>query len=123
VVRTRQRPGARELALAFEAALRKPLRVTAMPELHVSFDNEALPWHTSCVVSGTDQPGALSAVSAAFAAAKVVVHTARIATADGQVNDRFSLSDRVGRKLDANAMNRVKAALAGDKPARRFALR
>ena len=123
VVVTGQRPSARELAGAFESGLRRPLRPTPMPDLQISFDNEALPWHTSCVVTGLDHPGALSAVSAAFAAAKVVVHTARVATDGERVNDRFSVSDRVGRKLDAAAMLRVKAALTGEKSGRRFALR
>jgi [protein-PII] uridylyltransferase len=123
VVVTGQRPSARELAGAFESGLRRPLRPTPMPDLQISFDNEALPWHTSCVVTGLDHPGALSAVSAAFAAARVVVHTARVATDGERVNDRFSVSDRVGRKLDAAAMLRVKAALTGEKTGRRFALR
>jgi Kef-type K+ transport system membrane component KefB len=122
VVTSARRPSARELAGAFEAGLRRPLHPTPMPDLQISFDNEALPWHTSCMVTGRDHQGALSAVTAALASAKVVVHTARVTTDGERVNDRFSVSDRIGRKLDAAAMSRVKAALAGDKP-RRFALR
>ena len=123
VVASIVRPGARELAGGFEADLRRPLRPTPMPDLQISFDNEALPWHTSCVVTGLDHPGTLSAVSAALATARVVVHTARVATDGERVNDRFSVSDRVGRKLDDAAMMRVKAALTGEKTGRRFALR
>lgn len=90
--------------------------------LMAEFDNEALPWHTACDVIGPDQPGALLAVSAAFARAKVVVHTARIATSDGTIHDRFTISDKVGRKLDPPAMDRVQRALAGERVGRRLSL-
>lgn len=64
-----------------------------MPDIELAFDNYALPWHTAVVVTGPDRPGVLSAVSSAFAASKVVVHTARIATEDGRVQDRFGVAD------------------------------
>ncbi len=113
-------PIARELADAFEASLRKPLQAPAAIGLMAEFDNEALPWHTACDVIGPDQPGALLAVSAAFARAKVVVHTARIATSDGIIRDRFTISDKVGRKLGSAAMERVQRALAGERVGRRM---
>lgn len=116
------RPKARELAGAFEARLRGGLDPTPMPDLVLSFDNGALPWHTSVVVRGPDRPGALLAVSTAFATADIVVHTARVATSGQEVNDRFAVSDRLGRKLDAAAMDRVRAALAGTKPRRRLSV-
>ena len=122
IVRAATRPAAKDLADAFEARLRRPLGAQPMPELQLAYDNEALPWHTSVVVTGPDRPGVLSAVSSAFAMAKVVVHTARIATAEGVVHDRFAVSDRIGRKLDADAMERVRRALAGER-VRRFAHR
>jgi len=115
IVLSRERPSAKALALAFEARIRKALQPIAMPDLNLTFDNEALPWHTSVVATGPDQPGALLAVSTAFAAAKVMVHTARIATDEARVNDRFAVSDRLGRKLDAAAMDRVRRALAGER--------
>ena len=115
IVRTKKRPAAKALAEGFEARLRKPLKSTPMPDLTMAFDNDALPWHTSVVVSGPDRPGALLAVSTAFAAAKVMVHTARIATNEQRVNDRFAVTDRVGRKLDVAAMERVRRALAGER--------
>ncbi len=55
----------------------------------------------------------------ANAAAGVVVHTARIRTSDLRVNDRFAISDPLGRKLDEAAMARVRNALAGKKGARK----
>ncbi len=59
----------------------------------------------------------LQAVATAFAGAEVVVHTARIATVDGRVNDRFAVSDRLGRKLDAARWRGCACLLAGAKPA------
>jgi Kef-type K+ transport system membrane component KefB len=122
VVRSRPRPGARDLSEAFEASLRRPLRAPAAVGLIAEFDNEALPWHTACDVIGPDQPGALLSVSAAFARAKVVVHTARVGTSDGIIHDRFTISDRLGRKLDVGAMERVQRALAGERVGRRLSL-
>ena len=89
-----------------------------MADLVVTFDNNALPWHTSVVVSGPDRPGVLMGVSAAFAAAKVMVLTARIATDEHGVNDRFAVTDRLGRKLDQGAMDRVRRFLAGERTRR-----
>lgn len=122
VVLTRQRPSARELAHEFEASLRRSLRAPSASGLIAEFDNEALPWHTACDVIGPDQHGALLAISAAFARAKVVVHTARISTREGIIHDRFTLSDRLDRKLDAAAMDRVQRALAGERVGRRLSL-
>ena len=65
--------------------------------------------------SGPDQPGALEAVAAAFAEADVVVHTARIETRDGRINDTFTVSDQIGRKLDAAAEDRVRRAVNGER--------
>jgi UTP:GlnB (protein PII) uridylyltransferase len=110
-VRSSSPPKAGELATSMEVRLRKPLRPTPKPQLVLTFDNEALPWHTSCVVNGPDEPGVLQAVSAAFAATKVVVHSARIGSLNGAVSDRFTVTDRLGRKLDLAAMNRTRAVL------------
>jgi len=67
-------------------------------------------------------------VTAAFAAADVVVHTARVATTfdgigEGSVADRFTISDRVGRKLDEAAEQRIRKALEGGATRRRFVRR
>jgi predicted amino acid-binding ACT domain protein len=122
IVRATTRPSARELSGEFETALRRPMRAPVVPGLLAEFDNDALPWHTACDVIGPDQPGALLAISAAFARAKVVVHTARVSTRDGIIHDRFTISDRLGRKLDAPAMERVQRALAGERVGRRLSL-
>ena len=110
-VQSTVQPNASELATSMEARLRKPLRAVPKPQLELTFDNEALPWHTSCSVDGPDEHGVLQAVSAAFAATKVVVHSARVGSLNGNVSDRFTVTDRLGRKLDLAAMNRTRAAL------------
>lgn len=112
VVRSTRRPTARELAGAMEAALRAPLHLGAAPSLRLTSDNDSLPWHTSVTVTGPDQPGALRAVTAAFAAADLVVHSARIDGGAAGVNDRFALTDRVGRKLDDTLLDEVRSILA-----------
>lgn len=113
IVRTTSRPSARELALAMERSLRRPLSLEPVNDVDLQFDNDALPWHTLCVVRGPDRPGVLQAVTVAFAKAGAVVHSARIRTSGDQISDRFTVSDRVGRKLDEEAMARVRRALAG----------
>ncbi len=122
-VRTTDRPAARTLAQQIEDQLSRPLHLSAGLDLTVSFDHGAHPWHSMCIVSGPDQPGSLRAVSAAFAAAGVLVHAARIASADYQLNDRFWVTDRLGHKLDEPTTERVRRALAGQRLKRRFALR
>ena len=123
IVRATARPSARDLALAMEDGLRGRLEPHEVHDVTLEFVNDSMPWNTVCIVSGPDQPGALYAVSAAFAAADVVVHTARVSSSRGRINDRFLVSDRVGRKLDAKAMDRVRDALAGNRPRGRFGLR
>jgi UTP:GlnB (protein PII) uridylyltransferase len=116
MARTRQRPKARDLALGMEAALRKPVpKLPPLEELELTFDGESMPWHTLCNVRGPDQPGALEAVAAAFAEANVVVHTARIESRDGRINDSFTVSDQIGRKLEPAAEDRVRKAIKGER--------
>jgi [protein-PII] uridylyltransferase len=111
LVRADSEPQAHDLATRFEARLRRPLHPTPRPLLTLTFDNDALPWHTSCVVDGPDEPGVLQAVSAAFAASKIMVHSARVGSLNGAVIDRFAITDRLGKKLDVSAMNRARAVL------------
>ena len=101
-----------------EAALKKPVILEPMPLLDLTFDNDLLPWHTACTVTGGDQRGVLQSVTAAFASVDVVVHSARVATQGSRVNDRFSITDRHGRKLDEALQERVRRALAGSRTRR-----
>jgi Kef-type K+ transport system membrane component KefB len=119
VVSSPNRPAARDLAMECEQAVREPLQVTSMPGLHVHADNDALPWHTLLVVTGDDRVGALLAVCSALAACDVVVHSARIGGDDtNSINDRFTVSDRLGRKLDNERIERVRGALSGARTGR-----
>ena len=114
VVRAGPRPSAPALGNAFQEQLASPVQLTARPSLTVVFDNNALPWLTVCTVSGPDEPGVLQAVSAAFSAAGAVIHSARIGSESGVVNDRFSVADRFNRKLNDAIMADVRAILAAN---------
>lgn len=118
VVRSPRRPAARDLALAMEAALGRPLHLAAAPALELTVDDESLPWHTAVRVTGPDGPGALRAVTAAFAAADVVVHSARIDADAAGVNDRFAVTDRLGRKLRPSTLDEARSILRNG-PSRR----
>ena len=117
-VRRAVRPRARALAERIEEQLRRRIVLEPVAGAKITFDNTALPWHTTGRVTGPDRPGTLAALSAAFAAAGVSVHSARIMSDGDQLVDRFALTDRHGRKLDERAMARVVAALAGNTPHR-----
>ena len=118
LVRSAVRPRARTLAVEMESALAATVHVEPLTDLEIRFDNESVPWHTSCTVRGRDRPGTLAALAGAFAAAGAVVHSARITRVDGEMVDRFALGDRLGRKLDDAAMTRIRDMLAGA-PAKR----
>jgi hypothetical protein len=49
----------------------------------------------------------------------VTVHSARLTSSGGQLVDRFALTDRLGRKLDARTTALVGDVLAGRRPRRR----
>jgi len=112
VVRSYERPNARALGTAFEEGLKRPLATVDPVEVQFAVQQDALPWYTVCTVSGADAPGVLRAVARSYAAATVPVHSARLSTVDGQMRDRFTVSDRFGRKLDERAVERVRQSLA-----------
>ena len=120
VVRRAVRLGARNTAERMERALRQRAVLEPVPGVDVSFDDGSLPWHTACTVRGADRPGVLAAVAAAFAAAGVVVHGARLAVEGDTFVGRVSVTDRHGRKLDESAKVRVERALAGSRARRSF---
>jgi [protein-PII] uridylyltransferase len=92
-------------------AFRAPRRLDRVDGVEVTLDNEASPWFTVCTVVGPDRPGLLADLAAAISADGVVVHGARLASSEGTVVDRFDLSDRKGRKLDAAAVAKVAGRL------------
>ncbi len=113
VVVSNERPSARVLGDAFEQRLKRPLGDVVAIDATLVSDQHALPWHTVCTVYADDAPGLLQSMTRAFAAAGVVVHAARLASDAGRVTNRFTVSDRLGRKLDDAAVERVRAAFAG----------
>jgi Kef-type K+ transport system membrane component KefB/predicted amino acid-binding ACT domain protein len=114
LVRSAGRPQARALSEALESSFRVPLTARPVTGASIRFDNDSLPWHTSCVVETDDRPGVLAGITTAFALAGVDVHSARIGSESGKAVDRFSLSSPDGRKLDNAAMGRIRRALEGE---------
>ncbi|CAN5663121.1 hypothetical protein BH24ACT5_BH24ACT5_05070 [soil metagenome] len=112
VVRCDERPDARGVAERMERRLKGRIDLTSLADVAVSFDDDALPWHTVCTVRGPDRPRLLAATSAALAAAKVDVHAATVGPGpDGhEVENRFQVTDRHGRKLDAAMRDAVRRA-------------
>ena len=114
-VKSSARPNASSLAFDIErslgrrVSLPRRLQTGASRGLALRLDNDAHPWHSTVTVSGADQPGLLQSVASAFARADVRVHHARIFTAGGVVTDRFEVSDRHGRKIDAATMARIES--------------
>lgn len=109
------RPNATQLAFDLEQRLRGRLespRRLGFGALDITLDNDAHPWHSVVSVYGADQPGLLQSLATAFAQARVNVHHARITTRGGLVTDRFEVSTRHGRKLNAQSMSRVRSLLS-----------
>ncbi len=77
-----------------------------------SLDNDTHPWHSVVTVRGTDQPGLIRAITAAFAKAKISVHHARITTTDGVVADRFEVSTENGKKISDSALRKASSLLS-----------
>ncbi len=110
-VRSVDRPSTDQLRMAIERSLGAPVRAEPVQDAVVRFDDDASPWYTLCDVRAPDRPGLLHAVAAAFAAADVRVHAARISTEGGMAHDRFDVVDRRGEKLDPSAKAQVSQAL------------
>jgi UTP:GlnB (protein PII) uridylyltransferase len=114
VVRSPTRPDPGALTERMEHRLKGRVALASLADLDVAFDDSAFPWHTQCVVRGPDRPGLLAAIAAAFDAAKIDVHSARVGADDrgDGVENRFQVTDRHGRKLDARTRASVLAAFA-----------
>ena len=78
----------------------------------VAVDNSMHPWHSVLRVAGRDRLGLLAAISYALSEVGVVVHHAVIETRDGEVDDSFEISDRVGRKVSEDAADKIARILA-----------
>jgi [protein-PII] uridylyltransferase len=111
IVRSPVLPDSHALEEAFEASLERPLSSPGIIDAHVVFDDRASPLYTGCDVRAADRPGLLHAIAVAFATAGADVHAARVITVDGLAHDRFDLSDRTGRKLDASLQEAIRTGI------------
>ena len=111
-------PDEKALAKIIEVALGKkidtPQKSTAMPVASLSFalDNDAHPTHSIVTVRGSDRPGLVRDITAAFAKKKINVHHARISTTNGLVADRFEVSTRHGQKINDVLLHKAIALLS-----------
>lgn len=114
-VRSQSRPNESQLSFELERKLSKRIdsirRLSAHSQLSFDLSNDAHPWHSVVHVQGADQPGLIQAIATAFAKARVNVHHARISTEDGNVANRFEVSTRLGRKITAQQLQKVKSVL------------
>jgi [protein-PII] uridylyltransferase len=116
-------PDAPAIAAEIEAAFEQPLVSPPLPDVDLSFDDDASPWYTLCEVRSRNRPGLLHAVATGFAAAGVSIHAARIDTRSDVAIDRFEVTDANGAKLGDVHQRAASAAIHGgvtaDRPARR----
>jgi Kef-type K+ transport system membrane component KefB/predicted amino acid-binding ACT domain protein len=111
------------LQAAIEAALDDDLASPPLPEVQVSFDHQASPWHTACQIEGPDKPHLLHQLATAFAAARVDVVAASIVSHDGRAHDSFLLDGGGEAKLDASQETAIVRFVAGGVTTRRRRLR
>ena len=112
-------PESERLEQAIVAAFDRPLISPANPDVEVIFDDAASPWYTLCEVRSPDRRGLLHMITVGLASAGADVHSARLVTTDGRAVDRFELTDRTGRKLDADMKDAVVVAVTGGVSPRR----
>jgi Kef-type K+ transport system membrane component KefB/predicted amino acid-binding ACT domain protein len=112
VVRSADRPDPGLLTERMERRLTGRISLASLAEVEITFDDSVFPWHTQCVVRGPDRRGLLAAIAAAFDAAKVDVHAARVGTGPTGVGveNHFQVTDRHGRKLGERGRAAVLAA-------------
>lgn len=104
-------PDAEELGRQLSAARRLPLAAPPVADAVVSFDHEASPWHTLCLVEAADRPGLLHTLAVAFTVSGADVHSARIVTEEGSARDHFQLTDGRGEKLGTDSEDRIRRAI------------
>ncbi len=106
-------PDVDAIARDIRTAFAQPLTSDPMPDVNVTFDNSASPWHTVCEIEAPDRTGLLHNVAAALSASEVEVVAATITDADGVAHDRFELVATNGRKLSDLQQADVQRFLAG----------
>ena len=108
---------------AIEAALDDDLASPPLPEVQVSFDHQASPWHTACQIEAPDRPRLLHHLATAFAAARVDVVAATIVSHEGRAHDSFLLDGRGETKLEPSHEAAIERFIAGGVTTRRRRLR
>ncbi|HZQ26907.1 MAG TPA: hypothetical protein VFA94_04320 [Acidimicrobiales bacterium] len=119
VVRSPLAPDPSVLQPALEASLDQPPWSPPVTDARVTFDDRASALYTSCDVRAADRPTLLHAVAVAIATAGADVHAARVTTTAGVAHDRFDLSDRYGKKLDAALRASIRTRITDGVPAAR----
>jgi Kef-type K+ transport system membrane component KefB/predicted amino acid-binding ACT domain protein len=107
------RPDPAALRAAIEVAAGRPSGLGPQMHVQVTFDDAASPWYTVCDVRSPDRPGLLHAMAAAFAAAGVDVHLARVSTVGEEATGRFEVTGPGGALLDASRKAAVRSVLDG----------
>ncbi len=83
--------------------------IAAHCDVHV--DHVAHPTNSVVTISGTDQPGLLSHIAAAFALSEIDVHHAIITTENGMIRDTFEVTNHDGQKLSTELADSFAALL------------
>lgn len=76
----------------------RQLKSFQMPS-EISFDQDETRAVTWLILKTSDRPGLLSLVGQSFAANKLRLHTARIATAGAEAQDAFAITERDGKRI------------------------
>ena len=105
-------PDPDELERELRASLKRAPVPAPAPDAVVEFDGVASPWHTLCRVAAPDRPGLLFAITAAFAASGVDVHSAKVTTIGLGALDLFELTERDGHKLSRAREDEIRRCLA-----------
>ena len=111
VVRAASAPDATTLTHELVTSLDRPVVAGPVTDARVDFDEHASPLYTACRVEARDHPGLLHEIASAISATGTDIHAASVTTVDGVAQDRFDLTDRDGRKLDAAREQDIRAAL------------
>jgi len=108
-VRSSTPPNHAEVTKSVTSALGgRRVKVSGQPlALHVVVDNSAHPWHSVLTVTGPDRSGLLRDVTSTLADLKMVIHHAFISTTNDAVENKFEISDRHGRKLASNEIDKI----------------
>ena len=122
-VRAHGSPDADRLAAALADAPTRPPGSEPLRDVHLTFDQQANPWHTLCRVEAEDRFGLLASLTGAFASVGVRVESARVETVGGVAADFFELAGPSGDKLTPAEIAAVEAAVSAGVTVRRRPLR